>query len=65
MKRFLRLAAFVLLLAASLTLTPGDPLAAQGTTGPGSETPGTEAPETFVPTEELPAGSAVSFPIDI
>jgi hypothetical protein len=60
MKRLVRLTALVLLIAASLSLTPGEPLAAQGS----GETE-TEAPETFVPTEELPAGSAVSFPIDI
>ena len=60
MTRITRMSLLVLLLAASSLALPNEPLAAQAT-----ETPPAEAPEAFVPSERLPAGSAVSFPVDI
>ena len=59
MKRAMRLLLLILLLAVCALSLPSPQLAAQG--GATEE----EGPEAFVPTERLPAGSAVSFPVDI
>jgi len=60
MTRINRMILLALLLAASAFALPNEPLAAQA-----AEAPEAQAPETFVPSEKLPAGSAVSFPVDI
>jgi hypothetical protein len=60
MRRVTRIGLLILLLAVCALSLPSHQLAAQG--GAAQEE---EGPEAFVPTERLPAGSAVSFPVDI
>ena len=60
MRSVTRVILFTLLIAAALVCTHTAQLRAQTETGTEQE-----APETFVPTERLPAGSPVSFPVDI
>ena len=59
MTRVTRIGLLILLLAICVLSLPSPRLSAQ--------TAATEeqGPETFVPTEKLPAGSAISFPVDI
>ncbi len=59
MRRVMRIGLLILLLAVCVLSLPSPRLAAQ------AAAPEQEGPAAFVPTEKLPAGSAVSFPIDI
>jgi hypothetical protein len=59
MRRITRIGLLILLLAICVLSLPSPRLAAQAAAPQG------EGPAAFIPTERLPAGSAVSFPIDI
>ena len=59
MRRATRVLLLILLFVVCVLSLPSPPLVA-------AQTGATEeGPEAFVPTERLPAGSAVSFPVDI
>jgi hypothetical protein len=59
MSKVMRIGLMILLFAACALSRPSPRLAAQTTSAE------EQGPEAFVPTERLPAGSAVSFPVDI
>ena len=59
MRRVTRIGLLILLLTVCALSLPSPRLTAQATA------PEEEGPAAFVPTEKLPAGSAVSFPVDI
>ena len=59
MRRVTRIGLLILLLAACALTLPSPRLAAQDAAAQ------EEGPESFVPTERLPAGSSISFPVDI
>ena len=63
MRRVTRIGLLILLLVACALSLPSHQLSAQGSAE--DESVEQEGPEAFVPTERLPAGSAVSFPVDI
>jgi len=60
MRHVIRFLLFVLLVLVSLVSPHAERLVAQTST----ETE-EESLETFIPSEKLPAGSAISFPVDI
>jgi hypothetical protein len=64
MRRVTRIGLLILLLVACALSLPSHQLSAQGGSTQEDQAE-TEGPDSFVPTERLPAGSAVSFPVDI